>query len=105
MLEPALANETVALSLIDRSDDLQQRICAMYYHDFTCGGYELLPACKGEPSTWLPQAVRNLLEDAPLTALGSHSHARSGHDGVRAASVGAPSVLAPTVHANGFNRR
>lgn len=81
VLEPALANETVAASLIERSSDLQQRICAMYYHDFTCGGYDLLPACQAPADTWLPQTIRKLLEDAPMEPLTKAAH---GHHGLNA---------------------
>lgn len=69
VLEPALGDTSVAASIIERSPDLQRRICALYYHDFVCGGYELLPACKAPPSQWLNQTIDDMLADAPMVQL------------------------------------
>lgn len=71
MLEPGLANSTMAQEVLSKSPDLQRRICALYYHDFVCSGYELLPACKAPMSLWLAKAVDDLLSDAPINYIGS----------------------------------
>ena len=64
--------------IIARSPDLQQRVCALFYHDYTCLGYELLSACQGPTDEWLPDAMSRLLNAAPLKPLeskmGEHSH-------------------------------
>jgi len=67
LLEPGLANTTMSESVLRRSPDLQRRLCALYYHDFVCGGYELLDACRGHPDQWLDAAVEDLLNDTPVT--------------------------------------
>lgn len=63
-------------TMIDRSPDLQRRVCALYYHDFVCLGYEMLDACKGPAEEWLGQALDDLMKDAPLKTLKHPSHAK-----------------------------
>lgn len=66
--------------IMGRSDDLQKRVCALFYHDFVCAGYELLDACKDAPvSSWLGDAMHAMLTDAPVAPL---------QDRVRALEVG-----------------
>ena len=69
VIEQSLTNSSGMGLIIQRSTQLQQRICAMYYHDFTCGGYELLPACRAPVSEWLDRAMADLLAHAPVTDL------------------------------------
>merc|ERR1719331_3638336 len=42
VLHESLDNHTQMGRVLARSPDLQRRVCAFYYHDFVCGGYELL---------------------------------------------------------------
>merc|ERR1712216_443267 len=48
-----LVNRSRLASALARSSDLQRRLCALYYHDFACHDYELLPACKAPATTWM----------------------------------------------------
>ena len=72
VIEPALSNTTLLNDIVLRSPALQRRICALYYHDFVCGSYELLEACKAPVATWLNQTMHELLNDAPLQDLEHH---------------------------------
>ena len=62
--------------VVGRSADLQRRLCALYYHDFVCLGYELLDACKGPADDWLEGAIEDLMNDAPLEKLSHPDHAK-----------------------------
>ena len=61
-------------AVIDRSPDLQRRVCALYYHDFVCLGYEMLDACKGPAEQWLERALTDLMKNTPLEELNHKSH-------------------------------
>ena len=49
--------------------DVQQRVCAFFYHDYVCGGYELPAACAGPTAEWLPAAMQRLMDDAPVAPM------------------------------------
>ena len=68
VLEPAVANMTMVKGIFRQSPDLQRRVCAFYWHDFVCTGYELPPACQAPTSEWLDDAMNALLEDRPLSS-------------------------------------
>jgi len=61
-----LVNRSRLASALARSSDLQRRLCALYYHDFACHDYELLPACKAPATTWMEGSMRALLTNAPI---------------------------------------
>jgi len=69
MLEPGLANFAMAKEIMQKSPALQRRMCALYYHDLVCGGYELPEACTAPVETWFDQSMKELLNDSPLPAL------------------------------------
>lgn len=69
LVEPAINNASAFKSIVARSPTLQRRICALYYHDFVCGGYELPPACKQPTGLWLASTIRDLMLDAPVPPL------------------------------------
>ena len=62
--------------VLSRSADLQRRVCALYYHDFVCLGYELLEACKAPAEEWLDQALDDLVHNAPIKKLAPQSLAQ-----------------------------
>ena len=66
LLEPVLANASKFESVLKRSPDLQQRLCALYYSDFVCAGYALPDACTDTPDVWLEGAMADLLSNAPI---------------------------------------
>jgi len=47
---------------------LQRWLCAVYYHDFVCGGYELLEGCQDPTMEWLPVAMKEVLSNTLSTA-------------------------------------
>jgi len=76
-LAAGLDDEARLRALVYRSADLQRRLCALYYHDFVCGGYALLDACQAPAAEWLDAALADLLADAPLAPLEDASGAKS----------------------------
>lgn len=87
-LDMHLENTAQLKDVISRSPDLQQRICALYYHDYVCSAYALPEHCKGDPSTWLDKAMKDLLNDEPPAAL----HAKAAAAKSVAASGSVPST-------------
>ena len=64
---PELDNKDRIYGIIDRSEDLQRRIAALYYHDYMCLDYQFPPAAgQGASADWLEDAMKALLEDRPL---------------------------------------
>ena len=72
-LHPGMFNNGRLADILGRSPDLQKRVCALYYHDFVCAGYELLEACKGDLDTWLDDTFAALMNDAPVESLQAES--------------------------------
>ena len=68
-VQPTLYDPKRLMAILDRSPDLQRRVCAVYYMDFVCLGYDLLDACTGHPSEWLDDAMDAALSDAPIKKL------------------------------------
>ena len=68
-IDDALVNSTLLSEIIQRSPDLQRRICALYYHDYVCLGYELPIACTAPTNEWLDAAVDSLLVNSPVQPL------------------------------------
>jgi len=67
LIEAGLSNATQIEAVLNRSPDLQQRLCALYIHDFVCLGYDLLPACTASTEQWLDKAIERMLNDVPVT--------------------------------------
>ena len=81
LVEPAISNNTGLASIMSRSPTMQRRVCALYYHDFVCGGYELPPACKEPTELWLADTISDLMNDAPVPPFGSTGELGSGEGG------------------------
>jgi len=65
-LNPELENHDLIKEVYTKSADIQQRLCVYYYQDYLCGGYEMLPACKGDPKTWMEGAMDRLVHGVPV---------------------------------------
>ena len=59
--------------VLEHSPELQRRVCALYWRDFVCLGYELLEACRDPPSEWLNATMQDLVSNAPLAELRKES--------------------------------
>jgi len=68
VLQPGLANMTQAEIVLKENKWLQRWLCAVYYHDFVCGGYELLEGCQDPTMEWLPVAMKEVLSNTLSTA-------------------------------------
>ena len=68
--------------------DVQQRVCAFFYHDYVCGGYELPAACAGPTAEWLPAAMQRLMDDAPVAPMDGPGEVPSDGGSLHAMAVG-----------------